>query len=189
VESGERYVGEWEDGKPKWVQCLGDGLEETSKLSEDTKAKVDAALEVCTNCYFSVAALGVSQGVLEKSANQELVREWIRMSLSSFEHFAHLVHMRASVFAAHRPFPSDNDRSSNVGICQSSAIRELAHSNPCSCQERGKQTGCPPVSTKSKSVSQPEHAMFRLQRRRGRLLTRAVSWLRSIGTLSAKHKA
>jgi hypothetical protein len=47
VESGERYVGEWEDGKPKWVQSLGDGLEDTSKLSEDMKAKVDAALEVC----------------------------------------------------------------------------------------------------------------------------------------------
>jgi hypothetical protein len=47
VESGERYVGEWEDGKPKWVQTLGEGSEETSKLSEDMCAKVEAALKVC----------------------------------------------------------------------------------------------------------------------------------------------
>ena len=48
VESGERYVGEWEDGKPKWVQSLGGSAEERDKLSEDMQAKVATALEVRT---------------------------------------------------------------------------------------------------------------------------------------------
>jgi hypothetical protein len=47
VESGERYVGEWEEGKPKWVQSLGENGVEQETLSEEMQAKVAHALQVC----------------------------------------------------------------------------------------------------------------------------------------------
>lgn len=45
MESGERYVGEWEEGKPKWVQSLGEDGDEPN-LSDDMQEKVTRALEV-----------------------------------------------------------------------------------------------------------------------------------------------
>jgi hypothetical protein len=47
VESGERYVGEWEAGKPKWVQALGLEGEALPELLPDMQSKVRQALEVC----------------------------------------------------------------------------------------------------------------------------------------------
>ena len=47
MESGERYVGEWEDGKPKWVQSLGDDEDGDNDLPEEMQSKVARALEVC----------------------------------------------------------------------------------------------------------------------------------------------
>ena len=46
MESGERYVGEWEEGKPKWVQSLGDDDAGQAALSADMQAKVATALQV-----------------------------------------------------------------------------------------------------------------------------------------------
>ena len=60
VESGERYVGEWEEGKPKWVQSLGDDSMQTEKLSEEMQAKVATALQVLlSQCQACVAAAHV----------------------------------------------------------------------------------------------------------------------------------
>jgi hypothetical protein len=47
VESGERYVGEWEAGKPKWVQSLGLEGSPPPDIMADMQAKVEQALEVC----------------------------------------------------------------------------------------------------------------------------------------------
>ena len=46
MESGERYVGEWEEGKPKWVQSLGENGMQQETLSDEMQAKVASALKV-----------------------------------------------------------------------------------------------------------------------------------------------
>lgn len=51
VESGERYVGEWEAGKPKWVQALGLEGEALPELLPDMQSKVRQALEVRLPSY------------------------------------------------------------------------------------------------------------------------------------------
>jgi hypothetical protein len=47
VETGEKYAGEWDQGKPKWVQSLGDSaVASATDDSPELSSKIEAAGQV-----------------------------------------------------------------------------------------------------------------------------------------------